>query len=329
MEALREFIKGFAQFSARMTTPYEKVRNRQLGPGKRIGELKGRIWAGKTPWSMKEHALRRQPSRRLHDNILSAHESDRHNSSAQTVCADTGHNLHSDLHLRPLPSHPFQTRNQYSLQRADRGVLADLADPSIIGKAIIADVLTQGEIILQFSNERTLKASSKDFETRIGAMVRVEQITSSKEMAEELASYRNSPDSRFRDIGLNRDNIDRLQNGVSAAVCCALKTALEALSSAQSSRVKLDETNQKLGYLNEETVRQGLNAEMGLVRAKAFRFDTLRDIVDWVGDQIKANKQEKAKPLRTIVRLCVGEFDGYPEPKETVDWETVFDPIIC
>ena len=109
----------------------------------------------------------------------------------------------------------------------------------------------------------------------------------------------------------------------------ALKRALEALISAQASRVKLDETNQKLGYLNEETVRQGLNVEMGVPWAKTFRFDTLRDIVDWVGDRIKANKQEKAKALRDIVRLCVGEFDRYPEPKKTVDWETVFDPIIC
>ena len=225
--------------------------------------------------------------------------------------------------------------NEYSLQRADRGVLnpeqalADLADPSSIGKAIIADVLTQGEIILQFNDERTLEASYKDFETRIGAMLRVEQITSSKEMAEELASYRNSPDPRFRDIGLNCENIDRLQNYFSVAVCCALKTTLEALSLAQGSRVKLDDTHQKLGYLNEETVRQGLNAEMGVVWAKAFRFDTLRDIVDWFGDQIKADKQEKAKALRDIVRFCVGEFDRYPQPKETVDWETVFDPIIC
>jgi hypothetical protein len=77
--------------------------------------------------------------------------------------------------------------NEYRLQRADRGVinleqaLIDLADPSIIGKAIIADVLTEGDIILQFNDERTLKALYKDFETRVGALVRVEQITSNKE----------------------------------------------------------------------------------------------------------------------------------------------------
>src|SRR5579859_273928 len=225
--------------------------------------------------------------------------------------------------------------NEYRLQRADRGVLnleqalIDLADPSIIGKAIIADVLTEGDIILQFNDERTLKASYKDFKTRVGAIVPVEQITSSKEMAEELASYRNSPNPHIRNIGLNCDNVDRLQNNSSAAVSLALKTALEALSSVQASRGKLDETNQKLGYLNEETVRQGLNAEMGVLWARTLRFDTLGDIVEWVGDQIKADKKEKTKALRDIVRLCVGEFDRYPEPKETVDWETVFDPIIC
>jgi 2-oxo-4-hydroxy-4-carboxy--5-ureidoimidazoline (OHCU) decarboxylase len=224
--------------------------------------------------------------------------------------------------------------NEYRIQRADRGVvnleqaLKDVEDSSITGKAIIADVLTEGEIILQFNHERTLKASYKDFETRIGAIVKLEQISWSKAMAEELESYRNSSDRHVRNVGLNNDKIDGLQTNSSAAVSLALKTALEALSSAQTAGAKLDETNKKLGYLNEETVRQHLNSEMGIPWARAFRFDTLRDIVEWVGDRIKAGKQQKAKALRDIVRVCVGEFDRYPEPKETVDWETVFYPIV-
>ena len=54
--------------------------------------------------------------------------------------------------------------NEYRIQRADRGVvnleqaLKDVEDSSITGKAIIADALTKGEIILQFNHERTLKA---------------------------------------------------------------------------------------------------------------------------------------------------------------------------
>ena len=49
--------------------------------------------------------------------------------------------------------------------------LKDVEDSSITGKAITADVLIEEEIILQFRHERTLKASYKDFETKIGAIV--------------------------------------------------------------------------------------------------------------------------------------------------------------
>jgi hypothetical protein len=51
--------------------------------------------------------------------------------------------------------------------------LKDIEDSSITGKAIIADVLTEGEVILLFNHERTLKASYKEFETRIGAIRQV------------------------------------------------------------------------------------------------------------------------------------------------------------
>jgi len=60
--------------------------------------------------------------------------------------------------------------NEYRIQRTDRGAvnleqaLKDVEDSSITGKAFIADVLTEGEIILQFNHERNLKASYKDFE---------------------------------------------------------------------------------------------------------------------------------------------------------------------
>lgn len=107
-------------------------------------------------------------------------------------------------------------------------------------------------------------------------------------MAEELESCRNSPDRHVRKAGFSHDKIDGLQTNSSAAVSLAFKTALEALSSAPTTGAKIDDANKKPGYLNEETVRQHLNAEMGIPWARLFRFDTLRDIVEWVGDRIKA-----------------------------------------
>jgi len=227
-------------------------------------------------------------------------------------------------------------QNDYRIQRADCGVvnlehaLKAVDDSYITGKAIIEDVLTdsEGEIILQYNEERTLKACYKDFKKRVGSIIEFEQTSWTHAMAAELEPYRNSPDKHLRHVGLNNDKIDGLQNNSSAAVALALKTALEALSSAQTAGAKLDETNKKLGHLYEETVRQQLNSEMGIPWAKSFRFNTLRDIVEWVGDKIRAGRQQKAHALRDIVRVCVGEFDQYPEPKEDVDWERVFYPIV-
>lgn len=58
--------------------------------------------------------------------------------------------------------------------------------------------------------------------------------------------------------------------------------------------------------------------------ASSFRFETLWEIVDWVGMKIKADKQDRFNATRDITGLCVSGFDEYAGAADTVVWENVF-----
>jgi len=49
-----------------------------------------------------------------------------------------------------------------------------------------------------------------------------------------------------------------------------LNKAFEALSIAHSAGEKIEETNKKLGYINEQTFRHHLNTDEGLPWARGF-----------------------------------------------------------
>ena len=91
---------------------------------------------------------------------------------------------------------------------------------------------------------------------------------------------------------------------------------------------KLEEENQKFGHLIEETFRQRLCDKEGSPWAKPFAFDTLSKIVEWTDMKIKASREERREALREIVRVCVGEFDGFKQANEEVNWHKLFDSCI-
>ena len=219
------------------------------------------------------------------------------------------------------------------LYKADFGfifleqALLDLDDLSKAGKLLVSDSVIGGDIIVQYNNERTLKASFKEFVGKVGEIIEVEQVCLNECIINDLQSSRNSPESHVRDVVLNADNLNRLQRNSTEASSVALAKAIKALSTAELARVKVDDTIKKLGRLNEETVRQHLSGEEGIPWASSFRFQTLWEIVDWVGMKIKAEKNERFKAMRDIARLCVSGFEGYAKGDDNVDWEKVFDPI--
>jgi len=222
---------------------------------------------------------------------------------------------------------------QSDFQNADLGpttlekALIDMDNNSIVSKLIVSNTVTAGKIILRYAEDRTLTAPFKEFETRVGNIVEVEVVDVSASVFSELESSRNSPDSSVRNVSLNMDTIDRLQNSSTASLTHVLTQALEALSMARTTGTKIDEVNKKLGHINEHTFRQSLNTEEGIPWSQSFRFNSLNEIVEWTGLKIKATKEDRSKAIRDIVRMCVAGFDGYTDANDKVDWMKVHGPI--
>lgn len=219
------------------------------------------------------------------------------------------------------------------LQRADLGpttleqALIDIDDNAVISKFFLSHTFTKGDIIIRYADTRTMKTTFKDFENRVGSIIDPACFNWDPSLLLELNQSRNSSDIYVRDGSLNADNVHRLYQNSTTGLNHALTTAGEALLAAQSAATKLEEQNQKLGHLNEETFRQRLSDEEGSPWAKSFAFNTLSEIVEWTGMKIKASREERRKALSDIVRLCVRDFDGFKQANDRVDWYKVFDPF--
>ena len=110
-----------------------------------------------------------------------------------------------------------------------------------------------------------------------------------------------------------------------------LGKADEGLEIARTAIRKLDETNQKLGYINEETFRQRLKEEEGFPWASNFQFETLAELVEWVGVKLNRRYEERRVALGMIVRSCLGDFQSYKDLEtefETTDWQDVTQPLL-
>lgn len=223
--------------------------------------------------------------------------------------------------------------SQSDFQNADLGLmmleetLIDMENNSIVSKLIVSNTVTASKMILRYAEDRTLTASFKESETRVGNIVEVEVIDISASVFSELNSSRNPPDSSVRNESLNTDTIDRLQNPSTVSLVHALTQALEALSIARAAGTKIDEANKKLGDINEHPFRQILNTEEGISWSQALRFNSLNEIVEWTGLKIKVIKEDKSKAIRDIMRMCVAGFDGYTDANDKVNWMKVHDTL--
>ena len=83
----------------------------------------------------------------------------------------------------------------------------------------------------------------------------------------------------------------------------------------------MDETNKKLGLMHEETWRRRLTEEEGLPWARNFKFETLAELVDWVGGKIQSDRERRLMALRTIVATCVDKFTGFDDIRNTLPME--------
>ena len=219
--------------------------------------------------------------------------------------------------------------SESDLRNADLGpkmlekVLLDFDDTSMVSRLIVSNTVTAGKIILRYAEDRTLTAPFKEFETRVGDIVEVEVVDFNASVFSELELSQNSPDSAIRNGSIYMDTIDRLQNSSTASLAHTLTQALEALSIAPATGMKIDQANKKLGHINEHTFHQNLNMDEGIPWSQAFRFNSLNEIVEWTGLKIKATKAARSKALKHIVQMCVAGFDAYINANDKVDWMKV------
>ena len=205
--------------------------------------------------------------------------------------------------------------------------LLDMDNPAMTSKLLVSKAVTDGEIIIPFAADRTIKALFKELQVRVDNIVEVEIIDWTHVQQMEIQPLRNSPDAMLRDLSANTEQVNFLFQKTSAEICCIHGQIRNALDIATSASTKIEETTRKLGHVNEETFRQLLNNQEGSLWAKSFRFDNLADIVEWAGLKIQANKKERRIALRNIVEMCVGKFDGFKVGKE-VDWTAVYGPSV-
>ena len=209
--------------------------------------------------------------------------------------------------------------------------LANADDPSMSSKFLASKSVVNGEIILRFAADRTVKASFTDFSERMKKIVDVEIIdwaqAQQAEVEAEAKPHRNSTDAHLRAISSNTEQMNQLFQESSADIAHLHAQSSSALNLATSASAKIDETTRKLGHVNEETFRQRLNDSEGWPWATSFRFDTLVELVDWIGLKIQAERAERRTAFKNIVDMCVGNFDGF-EKGRGVDWDSVCDPSV-
>lgn len=157
----------------------------------------------------------------------------------------------------------------------------------------------ESTLVLKWNKARTVYTQCTLFKTTVAKLVNTRLFDSPHRTSEHSL-----PPNLLHILHQNHDNHTEAVSSLLTKFQLVLKTATTAES-------RVDETNQKLGYLNEEVWRQKLANEEGLSWATSFQFDSLRELVEWVGTKVKVNRVMKAKALQRIVNYCIGRFNGF------------------
>lgn len=182
-----------------------------------------------------------------------------------------------------------------------------------------------GVLVIRWNDTRTLYSTHKVFKDKLSSLVNLQSFDASSILESELALTRTSSDDRKKSASMLTHLVNLNYQHHSEAVTFLLAKAQNALQVARLAESKVDETAHKLGYINEETWRQRLGDEEGVPWSKNFQFDSLYELVDWVGMKMKRSRAEKQLALQSIVQLCVDNFDGFAGIEST-SWRDVSNP---
>ena len=157
----------------------------------------------------------------------------------------------------------------------------------------------ESTVILNFNTNRTLHSEWTQFENALEKLV-------------EMRNFDSPHHSTEKTLPPNLLNIIRQNNqNHTEAVNFLLVKSQVVYESAQTAETRVNDINQKLGYLNEEIWRQKIADEEGSPWAKSFEFDSLRELVEWVGTKLKVSRGRREIAIQRIIQYCVGGFEGF------------------
>ena len=154
-------------------------------------------------------------------------------------------------------------------------------------------------VILNFSTNRTVHSEWSQFESTLGKLLRTCNFDSPHRSTENTL-----PPNLLNVIRHNNQNCTE-------AVNFLLAKSQVVYESVQTAETRVSDINQKLGYLNEEIWRQKIADEEGSPWAKSFEFDSLGELVEWVGTKLKVSGLRREIAIKRIIRYCVGGFEGF------------------
>ena len=184
----------------------------------------------------------------------------------------------------------------------------------------MSDSFTDNHVLfLRWNDTRTLHSTYKIFKEKLSSLVKPHAFDASSTLKSELAQTQTSSDT-ITSTSMLTHLVNLNYQHHSEAMTFLLAKTQDALKVARTTKTQVEETSRKLGYINEETWR--LTDEEGALWPKSFQFDSLSELVDWVGMKMKRSRDEKQMALKTVVLLCLDKFDKFQRIDST-PWDDV------
>ena len=207
----------------------------------------------------------------------------------------------------PTSSETFDT-NRCKLTNSHLGpALKALDDSTRNPRILISHELLQHELVLQYSGNSTLQIRCDQLLENINKIQRSQIVDFSASTNEEImplatSSSKSPIESPMLDPLLTK-GINNLRHSTSTGISKAVNTSHMAFTNGELLARRMNETSQRLGYMNEEMWRLHLARKEGEHWARRVHIQSLEDLVKWIGTEISATKGECIAALDDLIRI--------------------------
>lgn len=202
-------------------------------------------------------------------------------------------------------------------------------DASKITQIYISSQLVDKDLIMPFSPDRTLAISASNLLDKLSTLASVEVYdfgaTSVQPLTGPVTPAMAEQHMMTSSITTSMDNLRHSSlPGIEIAIG-AHRLSKTNNSDTEVLKGRYENTQQRLGYINETTFRLHLRENHGVPFAEGVRVECLVDLVSWIGEKINASSAQKIDASEILLKFCLGDFDGYgkADNKPNVLWTEV------